>query len=67
MDVVQKYYAELRRILDEVDPAFAAEFSAYAASHRPNETWMWLDDKMAAREFPSELRKCMEDFYWMIR
>lgn len=67
MDVVLHYYSALTRILKAVDPALATDFSAYIADHRPNEVWMWLDGHIEGRTLPSELRKCMEDFYWMIR
>jgi len=67
MDVVQKYYAELRCAIEGVDVDFAEEFRAFADSRLPNETWMWLDGKMRNREFPQELRKLMEDYYCILR
>lgn len=57
MDLIEHYYSELRRILGKIDPTLEAEFSSYAVSHKPNETWLWLDGRA------KELR----ELYWTIR
>lgn len=69
MKGVDYYYREFRRILNSENPQFENEFEELISKHarKPNEVFLWLEERRKNGELPQEIDSYLTNFFWEIR
>lgn len=66
MKGVDYYYSEFSRIFGENSPVLAEKFVDFTKYHKPNEVYLWLEEKRAKGLLPQSAVDLMYNFFWEI-
>ena len=69
MKGVNYYYGEFRRILNSENPRLAKEFEEFISqpTRKPNEVFLWLEERNRNGVLPQVMDNYLTDFFWEIR
>ena len=69
MKGVNYYYVEFRRIINSENPQLANEFDEFISheARKPNEVFLWLEDKKSNGVLSTAIDNYLTDFFWEIR
>lgn len=69
MKGVDYYYGEFHRILNSENSQLANEFDEFISQPtlRPNEVFLWLEEKNRKGLLPQAMDSYLTDFFWEIR